>query len=115
MTQTFAVDANNDLFIGADDRLAIVTGVTAVEQAAAQAAKTVLSEMVLATDQGLPYFEAVWVGEPNIGQFEVALRAAISAVQDVLSIASLTIDQTGEELGYSAEIQTIYGPGIVNG
>lgn len=115
MTQTFAANADNDLFIGADDRLAIVTGLAAVEQAAAQAARTILAEMVLATDQGLPYFEAVWVGQPNIAQFEVALRSAVNAVQDVVAVASLSIEQVGDELRYSAEIETIYGPGIVNG
>lgn len=115
MTQTLAVDADNDLFIGADDRLAIVFGVTAVEQAAAHAAKTILAEMVLATDQGLPYFEAVWVGQPNIAQFEVALRAAITAIDGVIAITALTIEQVGEQLQYSMVIETIYGAGEVNG
>lgn len=115
MTQTLAVDANNDLFIGADDRLSISVGVFAVEQACAQAARTLLGEMVLATDQGLPYFQAVWTGAPNIPQYEAALRAALLAVADVTEVTTLSIGQNGNELTYSAEIATVYGPGNVNG
>lgn len=115
MTQSFAVDQNNDLFIGPNGSLAINSGLAAVSQNAAHAAKTILGEMVLATDKGIPYFEAVWTGSPNLPQFEAALRAAILAVDGVTKVDALTITQTGNTLNYAADIVTVYGSGVVNG
>lgn len=115
MTQTFAVDGNNDLFIGADDKLTVATGIEAVKFACEHAAKTILGEMVLATDEGLPYFEAVWTGAPNLAQYEDALRDALLAVADVEEVTTLSIAQAGNEVTYTAEILTVYGATTVNG
>lgn len=117
MTLTFAVDANNDLYLGTDDRLAMVTGAAAVGQACAHAAKTILGEMVLATDEGLPYFEAVWNGTPNLAVFEAALRTALLEVDGVTDITALSMVVSGGVLTYAATIVTVYGtePVQVNG
>lgn len=116
MTRTFAVDANNDLVIGQDDRLSIVSGLDAVLQNCEHAAKTILNEMVLAQGEGIPYFEAVWVGVPNLAVWEASFRARILAVADVVSIDALTLGRAGDVLNYRATIATIYGTGeIANG
>jgi hypothetical protein len=116
MTRTFAVDANNDLVIGSDDRLRIATDLEAVLQNCEHAAKTILNEMVLAQGEGIPYFEAVWVGVPNLAVWEASFRARVLAVADVLSIDALTLGREGETLTYRATITTVYGTGeIANG
>lgn len=115
MTQTFAVDANNDLFIGSDDRLGVASGLQAVLQNCEHAAKTILNEMVLAQGEGLPYFEAVWNGVPNIPVFEAAFRQRVGAVQDVEAVTTLTTQTVGEVLTYQATIRTVYGTGEING
>lgn len=116
MTRTFAVDQFNDLVIGQDDRLSIVDGLSAVLQNCEHAAKTILNEMVLAQGEGIPYFEAVWIGVPNLAVWEASFRARILAVADVLSIDALTLGRTGETLTYRATIATVYGTGeIANG
>lgn len=116
MTKTFAVDANNDLVIGADDRLRIAVDLEAVLQNCEHAAKTILNEMVLAQGEGIPYFEAVWVGVPNLAVWEASFRARVLAVADVLSIDALTLGREGEALTYRATIATVYGTGeIANG
>lgn len=115
MTSTFATDSKNDLFIGDRDVLVLVTGIDAVLFLCANAAKTLLNEMVLAYDQGLPYFQAVWTGAPRMAQFEAALRAALLAVDGVTGIVALDLRLTGERLVYSATIQTAYGDGALNG
>lgn len=115
MGRTIAVDANNDLFIGADGLLSLVDGLTATLQAAQQAAQTQLGEMLYAVDQGIPNFEAVWNGAPNLAQFEAYLRRAISAVDGVTGIQGLTVTARNNTLTYVATIQTIYGPGVLNG
>lgn len=115
MTRTFATDANNDLFIGPADVLVIAEGIQATKFAAEQAAKTLLGEMVLAANQGVPYFPAVWNGRPDLQQFEAALRVAILAVDGVDAIVSLTVRLAGELLTYSAEIETTFGTVSIDG
>jgi hypothetical protein len=115
MTQTIAVDKNNDMYIDANGNLAIVFGLQATLQACAQAAKAQLGEMVLATDQGIPYFQQVWIGVPNLQQFEAALRSAFLGVSGVIEVVSLSLSQTSNTLSYTAVIRTIYGAGAING
>ncbi len=113
MTKTFAVDANNDLVIGQDDRLTLRDGLAAVLQNCEHAAKTILNEMVLAQGEGLPYFESVWVGVPNLPVWEAAFRTRIQAVQDVVAVTALQVQVTGERVIYNASIQTVYGSGVI--
>lgn len=115
MTRTFAVDSANDLTLGTDGNLAVIGALAAVTQVCAHAAKTILNEMVLAQGEGLPYFEAVWIGVPNIPVFEAAFRAAILAVEGVTDIVSVTFGRSGDVLSYAATISTVYGTGTFNG
>lgn len=115
MTRTISVDSLNDIYIGPDGSLAIVTGLESILQACAQAAKTQLGEMQYATDQGIPNFDVVWSGHPNLVQFEAYLRRNLATVPDVVGINSVTVQVSGGVLSYVVEIQTIYGPGVLNG
>ncbi len=115
MTRVLQVDGNNDIFIDPSGSLAVATGLQAVMDACAQAAKTQLGEMMFAVDEGVPNFAAVWNGAPNVNQFEAYLRRALLAVPDVLSVVAVTITTAGNVLTYQATIQTIYGPGAING
>jgi hypothetical protein len=115
MTMVLAVDANNDLYVGANGSLATATGVQAVLQAAQQAAQTQLGEMVFAVDEGIPNFETVWVGAPNLAQFEAFLRRTLLAVPDVTGVESVEIARQNGVLSYVARIQTTFGAGVVNG
>lgn len=115
MTRTFAVDARNDLFLAPGGNLAIVVDLDAVLMICAAKARTLLGEMVLAVDKGIPYFQSVFTGQPNPATFEAALRDALLSVDGVTQISSLAITQTGNELNYVASIVTIYGPGVIDG
>jgi hypothetical protein len=113
MTRTLSIDDNGDIYIGADGSLAVATGLEAVMQTCAEAARTQLGEMLFAADQGLPNFQAVWGGAPNASQFEAYLRANLLAVSDVISVESVEIDTAGGALHYTATIKTIYGTGTL--
>lgn len=115
MTKTFAVDANNDLYIGADGSLAVASDLHATLQAAQQAAQTQTGEMEYAVDQGIPNFAVTWNGAPNLAQFDAALRRAILGVAHVTGIQELTIATADNQLRYSATIVTDYGVGVLNG
>jgi hypothetical protein len=130
--QTLAANVNNnipgvapnDLYLDGDGNIAMSFGIEAVLEACAEAARTLLGEMLYNADQGIPYQQLVWVGVPNIAQFTAALQSAFLAVPNVLQVVSLTTSQgpspagaPGEpnQLNYSAVIQTAFGTGVVNG
>lgn len=111
MTMTFE---GRDLTIGDDGNLVIVTDLNAVLADAARAARTLLGEMVLAIDEGIPYFEVVWNGSPNLNQYQASLRDRILNVPGVLEVVSLSLGQSASTLDYEAVIRTIYGTGTVS-
>lgn len=113
MFSTFAVNENNDLYLDQYGNLAIATGIMAIMQGCAQAAKTLLGEMVFNINQGLPYFEQVWVGVPNIQQWTAALRSAFFTVPGVIEVVSLITSQDNNTLTYTAVIRTSVGTGTV--
>jgi enamine deaminase RidA (YjgF/YER057c/UK114 family) len=103
--------APNDLYLDDDGNIVMATDIQAALQACAEAAKTLLGEMVLNTDQGIPYFQTVWVGVPNVQQFNAALRAAFLAVPNVIEVVSLITSQQNNTLQYTAIIRTSFGAG----
>lgn len=107
----------NDLYIGSDGNLAMAIDVEAVLQDCAHVAKTILGEMVLQTDLGIPNFETVWQGVPNLPQYEVAVRSALLSVPGVIEIVAFNFntEATIDNLGYTAVIRTIYGQGAISG
>lgn len=114
MTKTFGVNKNNDIFINSSGLLDIQTGITATLQACAQISKAQLGEMVLAAQEGIPNFQVVWVGVPNLAQFEAYLRSAILSVEGVENILNLTTSVQNNVLSYTAVILTVYGTGTLS-
>lgn len=112
--RSFATDSNNDIFITGRN-LTLCQNIEAVLCVARNAAQAILGEMVLAKDQGMPYFETVWVGNPSAAPFEAAFRARVGAIDGVTEITSLETEQAGDVMRYAATITTIYGTGQVNG
>lgn len=115
MTQTLSVNQDNDIYLNKNGNLSISFGLQAVLQDCAQVAKLQLGEAVLNTSIGIPYFQTVWVGVPNIQQFTAALRSAFLSVPDVVEVVSLITSQKASVLSYTAIIRTIYGSGGLSG
>ena len=74
-----------------------------------------LGEMVLATTSGLPNFQAVWTGAPNLALWRQYLLNTLLGVEGVLAVSDLTVDRTGGVLSYRATIETTFGKTTVNG
>jgi len=113
--QMLAVNTDNDLYLDATGSLARSTELAACMQACAHAAKAQMGEMIYAADQGIPNFDVVWNGAPNLLQFEAAMRSALLAVTGVLEITAFSSAVSGGKLTYSATISTQYGDGALNG
>jgi hypothetical protein len=110
-TKTFSVNSNNDLYLDEFGNIAFAYDLTAISQQCQQAAKTLLGEMVYNINQGIPYFQVLWIGTPNIAQYTSALRNAFLAVDGVLEVVELLTTQTNNTLSYTALIRTTYGNG----
>lgn len=115
MTRSLAVTADNDLLLDAGGSLVVAVDIEAVKFAAAQTVKAIRGEMVFAADQGMPYFEALWNGSPNLLQVKAALRQRLLAVGGVVDVPELTASLRGDSFVYSATILTIYGAASLNG
>jgi len=114
--------AFNDIYLDQFDNISVSVDLLAVLEDCAQSARTVLGECIFNVNEGIPYKQVVWVGVPNIPQFSASLRAAFLSVEGVTDVISLDIVQTNntsissqsaDMLTYVANIQTIYGTGII--
>lgn len=117
MTTNFATtDDTNDLFLDNAGNISVVDGLQAVLYACASAARTKLGECVLQVDYGIPFEETVWLGVPQIAQYQAALRQALQQVDGVQQVLSLNVARVNAQtLGYTAVIQTDFGQGNLGG
>jgi hypothetical protein len=115
MVQTLALNGSNDLQLNASGSLTMLSGIDAVAAACNTAAQTQLGECVLNTAQGLPNFQALWVGVPDYQIWQSYLQGTLLNVPGVASIQSVSITQNKGVLKYVAEINSIYGPVTVQG
>jgi hypothetical protein len=107
--------AFNDLFLNNEGNISVSFDIQAVLESCAQAAQTILGELVFNTEQGIPYFQTVWIGVPNTQQFNAALRNAFLNVPNVVEVVSLITTQENNILSYNAIIRTTFGSTVVEG
>ena len=115
MSRLFAVNANNDIFASANNRLALVDGREAVLQECEHKIRTRRGELLYAQDQGINYLSNIFSGAPNVLQFEAEAREALLMVSGVISVDGFDININDSTLEYTAIIRTIFGTGVVNG
>ena len=128
MTQTLSCNVNNiaslgaknDIYLNQQGNISISRDQSAILEQCSQVAKTLLGELVFNTDLGVPYFETVWVGVPNVSQFNASLRSSFLNVNGVLEVVSLLTSQgadgsPSDRLTYTAIFRTTFGTGAING
>lgn len=109
MTTTFGLNNQNDIYLGADGNLVLLSGIEAIAAACETISKAQLGEMVLTTTQGIPNFQTVWVGVPNLGLWQSYLRSSLQNVDGVLQVNDLTLNVNNGVLSYVAIIKTSFG------
>lgn len=114
MAQTFTTNANNDIFILPNGNLSISFDLEAVLQLCKTGVQALLGEMVLAVDQGIPDFQTVWNGVPNIPQWEAAVQTTVLNTENVIQILNLTTTIANNTLNYTMTVLTTYGVGTIN-
>lgn len=114
MVQTFGTNANNDIYLGADGNLVVLTGVDAIAAACVTACLAQLGECVLQTGIGLPNFGSVWVGVPDYAIWQSYLQNTLLSVEGVTQVQSISLKAINNVLNFTAEISTIYGPTTIS-
>lgn len=116
MAKSFAVtQATNDLYVGNDNNLVFDSGINAVSTGCLTLSQLIQGECVLDITRGIPDFDTIWGGVPNLAQWEIAFREAITSVDGVLEITEITLDRSGDVFTFTATILTEYGEGAISG
>lgn len=115
MVQTLGTDSDNDLYLGPDGNLVVLNNNSAVLAACKTACLAQLGEMIYATKQGLPNFQAVWVGVPNIPLWQSYLLKTLQNVAGVLQVSNIVVIITGSTMRYTAQIVTQFGITQISG
>jgi hypothetical protein len=110
MTQTFGLSSStNDLYLNSANNLQVDTGLQALIDICLNVTKALLGEMVLTVNNGLPYFQVVFVGSPNIAVFQAYLVNALNGIDGVNLVQNVSMSLNGNVLSFTATIETIYG------
>lgn len=115
MTLTLGLNSENDVYLGADGNIVVLSGIEAVAGACYTISKSRLGEMVLTTTQGIPYFETTWAGVPNLKIWQSYLTNALRNVSGVTGIKSIEPQINDNILSYTAVIETQYGTTTISG
>lgn len=115
MTLTLGLNSSNDIYLGTDGNIVLLSGIEAVGGACYTISKTRLGEMVLSNTQGIPYFQSLWNGTPNLKIWESYLVAQLQNVLGVTGVQSVTTSINNNALNYIATIQTQYGVTTITG
>lgn len=114
MTLTLGVNDANDIYLGTDGNLVVLSGQDAVGGACSTLSKAQLGEMVLSTTQGIPYNQAVFIGTPNLKIWESYLLTALQNIDGVVQVTNLKAIVIDNALVYQATIESRYGLTYLN-
>ena len=112
MTQIFAVDKNNDLYLDDRRNLAISTGAQAVLEQCEHVMKVALGEIVLDVTRGVLSFDDLLSGSPNLLQFEFRSRNALQNVDGVEEVRRFNYTFQNNVIEYDALIKTEFSDEI---
>lgn len=105
--------SNNDLYLDAQNNIAIVRDINAVLQDCEHAMKMLLGEAIYDQEKGIPYMQLVF-DRYNATAFEGYARQNLEAVPGVIQVQKFNASVVGSTLNYTATISTIYGSGVIN-
>jgi hypothetical protein len=107
-----ALNNSGEIYLAPDGDLATVSGRDLVRQRLVSALRLFLGEWYLNEDDGVPYYQQIFVNAPRSNILEAILRRQIMASSDVLSIDSfsMTIDRRLRAVHVDFTVQSTVGP-----
>lgn len=113
MPLTFETDNNNDLTLGSDGNLSMISGLDAVIQQCEEAMETLLGELIYDKTKGIDYGNTVFSGSPDFVKFERQASAQLLAVDTIQNVTDFTLEIVGDTLRYTAIIDSTLGTGNI--
>lgn len=99
---------NDDLIIGNNPDI-FLSGKEAVAQLSRDYALTILGEMPLKKDKGIPYFQIVLGDKTNLKLFEHVMRKRMLEIPQIKSVESFDVEKIGDKVNYSMTLKTDFG------
>lgn len=112
---TIARDENCDLYLDDNGAIATIEGADACAQIISAKMRTSLGEMQLNMQNGVPYFQTVFVDKSFIPIWQDQVIKMLEAIDFVTEVSSFDCNTDGDMLKYTAEIKTDNGTVTING
>ena len=106
--KTFATNESNDIFLE-NGKLKLIDGKSAIANVCRNAVYSLQGELQYDLEYGIPYFDVLFGSKPNIDLFKYYLQRQLLSVDGVFAIKNLETKIEGEELQYTATIETNEG------
>lgn len=113
--KTIARDENCDLFADSNGNIALAYGKEAYAQIVNAKMRTILGEMPLDVNGGLPYFQTIFKDANLLHVFESEVAKMLTGLDFVIGIKSFDCNVEDGVLYYTVEIITDNGEMKVNG
>ena len=112
---TFQTDNNNGFAVENHQLVLLPSGLEAVRTSVQSEIRVLRGEDRYSTGRGLPNFETIWEGTPDIVQFEVTLRVTVLGVEGVTGFSEFSAVTEGDVLSYRARVSTVFGDFFIQG
>lgn len=113
--KTIATNDSNDIFLGQDGNIAVLSDLQACVQSCEHASQTLLNELPYAQSRGIAFFDNGLSASPKLGLYEVQLRRILLTVPNVQKVLYVGFKLDNTDLSYEAQIQTSFGVETVRG
>lgn len=110
--RTLSSNGLNDIFLDSAGNVGISTDLEACITSCRRACLVNLGELPYAQSRGAPFFKVM--EDKDLSLYEMYIRQMVLTVPGVTEVVSVEFSFSGEQLNYTANISTIYGPGIVS-
>lgn len=107
---TLGLNESNDIYLNASGNLQLDQNIAALQDICVNVSRALLGEEVLTTGNGIPYFQSVFNGTPNIANFQNYLTTQLNGISGVNAVTNIAISVANNTLTFTATIDTIYGP-----
>lgn len=114
MSTIFEINSDNGFLVkgGTINR---VSGLAAVVINCQHEVQTIRGEDPFRKNKGMPNFQTIWNGTPNVLQFEFFLRQTLLAVKNVDRVSNFQAEVVDNVLNYSIVIETPFGSDLITG
>jgi len=111
---SFKVDGNRDLVLNSRNNISMNRDLDACLQSCENAVMMILGEDIYNSNEGLPNFELIWNGSPNIPQYKASIISAIKKINNVIDAFNFNYVESNNELTYTITISTTFGIGEIS-